>query len=167
MKISMKGIYALEAMIEMASKGTKQCISIREISEKRNCSIKYLEQIFKELKLANLISSTRGKTGGYQIAKPITEITSKDIILAVEGKLDPVLCLSQTCPRESQCKTLPITIDVKVPYTITGPAIRNIFADIPKTIPSFLNSIAGETTEFAKPVMGTMVPAPQYFPSFS
>ena len=38
---------------------------------------------------------------------------------------------------------------------------------MPNTIPSFLNSIAGETTELAKPVIGTIVPAPQNFPSFS
>ena len=47
-----------------------------------------------------------------------------------------------------------------VPNTITGPAITNIFAHIPKTIPSFLNSIAGLVIEFEKPVIGIIVPAP-------
>lgn len=108
MKISTKGVYALEAMIELASKGEDKCVSVREIAERRSCSIKYLEQIFKSLKTAGIIKSTRGKEGGYQIAKSTTEITSKDIILAVEGKLDPVLCLSQECPRASKCKTQPI-----------------------------------------------------------
>ena len=49
-----------------------------------------------------------------------------------------------------------------VPKTITGPAITNIFAHIPKTIPSFLNSIAGLAIEFEKPVIGIIVPAPAY-----
>ena len=43
MKISTKGIYALEAMIELASRNTA-CVSIRDIADARNCSVKYLEQ---------------------------------------------------------------------------------------------------------------------------
>ena len=98
MKISTKGIYALEAMIELASRNTA-CVSIRDIADARNCSVKYLEQIFKQLKKAQLLISIRGKDGGYQIAKDPEEITAKDIILAVEEKLDPVVCLSHTCTR--------------------------------------------------------------------
>ena len=84
MKISTKGIYALEAMIELASRNTA-CVSIRDIADARNCSVKYLEQIFKQLK-----------------------ITAKDIILAVEEKLDPVVCLSHTCTRSGICRTQPV-----------------------------------------------------------
>ena len=81
MKISTKGIYALEAMIELASRNTA-CVSIRDIADARNCSVKYLEQIFKQLKKAQLLISIRGKDGGYQIAKDPEEITAKDIILS-------------------------------------------------------------------------------------
>ena len=47
-----------------------------------------------------------------------------------------------------------------MPYTSTGPAIMNILAPKPVTRPSLLNSMAGEATALAKPVMGTSVPAP-------
>lgn len=47
-----------------------------------------------------------------------------------------------------------------MPNTSTGPAILNIFAPMPNTCPSVLNSIAGDTMEFANPVIGTSVPAP-------
>ena len=107
MKISTKGIYALEAMIELASRNTA-CVSIRDIAAARNCSVKYLEQIFKQLKKAQLLKSIRGKDGGYQIAKDPEEITAKDIILAVEEKLDPVVCLSHTCTRSGICRTQPV-----------------------------------------------------------
>lgn len=107
MKISTKGIYALEAMIELASRNTA-CVSIRDIADARNCSVKYLEQIFKQLKKAQLLISIRGKDGGYQIAKDPEEITAKDIILAVEEKLDPVVCLSHTCTRSDICRTQPV-----------------------------------------------------------
>ena len=46
---------------------------------------------------------------------------------------------------------------------MTGPAIVNILAAMPVTKPSALNSMAGETTAFAKPVIGTIVPAPAIF----
>ena len=46
---------------------------------------------------------------------------------------------------------------------MTGPAIVNILAAMPVTKPSALNSIAGETTALAKPVIGTIVPAPAIF----
>ena len=107
MKISTKGIYALEAMIELASRNTA-CVSIRDIADARNCSVKYLEQIFKQLKKAQLLISIRGKDGGYQIAKDPEEITAKDIILAVEEKLDPVVCLYHTCTRSGICRTQPV-----------------------------------------------------------
>ena len=107
MKISTKGIYALEARIELASRNTA-CVSIRDIAAARNCSVKYLEQIFKQLKKAQLLISIRGKDGGYQIAKDPEEITAKDIILAVEEKLDPVVCLSHTCTRSGICRTQPV-----------------------------------------------------------
>lgn len=108
MKISTKGIYALEAMIELNSSGPDQCISIREIAERRNCSTKYLEQIFKMLKKEGLLKSLRGKDGGYQLNASSSKITAKDIIMAVEKKLDPVMCLSQSCVRSEFCKTQPI-----------------------------------------------------------
>ena len=107
MIISTKGIYALEAMIELASRN-ETCVSIRDIADARNCSVKYLEQIFKQLKKAQLLTSIRGKEGGYQIAKNPDEITAKDIILAVEEKLDPVVCLSHTCTRSGICRTQPV-----------------------------------------------------------
>ena len=44
--------------------------------------------------------------------------------------------------------------DEPIPYTSTGPAMVNIFAATPKTNPSFLNSIAGDTTALANPVIG-------------
>ena len=49
---------------------------------------------------------------------------------------------------------------------MTGPAMPKILAPTPVTQPSALNSIAGLTTEFANPVMGTSVPAPALAASY-
>ena len=61
---------------------------------------------------------------------------------------------------------MPAKTEVRIPYAITGPAIVNIFAPTPITIPSVFASIAGDATEFANPVIGTIVPAPACFASF-
>ena len=55
-------------------------------------------------------------------------------------------------------------MDDETPYTNTGPAILNKLAPTPITYPSFLNSMAGDTIEFAKPVIGIIDPAPANFP---
>lgn len=54
--------------------------------------------------------------------------------------------------------------DVEIPNTNTGPATVNIFPPTPITYPSDLYSIAGDTIEFANPVIGTSEPAPANFP---
>lgn len=59
--------------------------------------------------------------------------------------------------------TNPARTDAVIPYTNTGPAITNIFEARPRTKPSLLNSIAGETIAFENPVIGTIVPAPANF----
>lgn len=60
--------------------------------------------------------------------------------------------------------TIPTKIEADIPYTSTGPATVNIFAPTPITYPSDLYSIAGDTIEFANPVIGTRVPPPANFP---
>lgn len=77
-----------------------------------SCCQKLLGEIsgtdFQTIEKAQLLISIRGKDGGYQIAKDPEEITAKDIILAVEEKLDPVVCLSHTCTRSGICRTQPV-----------------------------------------------------------
>ena len=113
MKISTKGRYALEAMIELASYPEAQYVSIREIAQKRQCSIKYLEQLFQPLKKQGILASTRGKDGGYCLAKCAEDITARDIIMAVEGALEPVGCITKPCPRDHTCKAKPIWIGLQ------------------------------------------------------
>ena len=59
---------------------------------------------------------------------------------------------------------IPIITEDDIPKTSTGPATVNILAPTPIIYPSDLYSIAGETIEFAKPVIGTRVPAPANLP---
>ncbi len=80
----------------------------KDISDKQRISLKYLEQIVTPLAKAGLVSSVRGAQGGYRLARPETEITSGEILRAVEGELTAIPCLASSveCPHRGQCHTL-------------------------------------------------------------
>ncbi len=109
MKISSKGRYALRMMIEIAQSGANERVSIKDISEKQDISIKYLEQIVTYLTKSGLLISTRGPKGGYSLTKPPEQYTAGEILRAIEGNLAPVACLDtdiNQCERFGICPTI-------------------------------------------------------------
>lgn len=109
MKLSTKGRYGLRALIDLALYSEEEAISIQSIAMRQNISISYLEQLFSKLKKANLVTSVRGATGGYLLAKPATEISVGDILRALEGNLDAVTCAgnqeNNSCEGADLCVT--------------------------------------------------------------
>ena len=87
MKFSTRDRYALRLMVELANR-PNDLIPLKEISDKQRISLKYLEQIVTPLAKAGLVSSVRGAQGGYRLARPAEEITSGEILRAVEGGAD-------------------------------------------------------------------------------
>ena len=77
---------------------TGAALSLRDIAERQHISLDYLEQIVPALKSAGLIKARRGAQGGYLLAKPAAEITVFDALVALEGPLDPMMCLSAGVP---------------------------------------------------------------------
>ena len=65
-------------------------IQIKDISKSTNIPHTYLEQIFMELKKADLIYSTRGPRGGYSISSGSKEILIKDIIIVLDGEISTI-----------------------------------------------------------------------------
>ncbi len=94
MKISTKGVYAIEAMTDLARYSTQEVESLKNIAERRQLSEKYLEQIIRALKKKDLVVSIRGAGGGYQLSKSPKDITVLQILDAVEKSLMPIECLS-------------------------------------------------------------------------
>ena len=88
MRISVKGRYAIAAVINMAQQyDTGEHITVISISEKLGISKIYLEQVFSLLKKGEIVSSTKGAQGGYQLTRKPTQITVLDILQAVEVSL--------------------------------------------------------------------------------
>ena len=111
MKISTKGRYALRIMVDLAQHDTREYIPLKEISERQDISIKYLETIISHLNKAGFVESARGKGGGHRLAKPAQQFTVGSVLELVEGTLAPVSCLetdTNHCERASTCCTLPM-----------------------------------------------------------
>lgn len=111
MKVSTKGRYALRVMIDLAQHSEDGFISLKEIADRQEISMKYLEMIVGILNRADFVISLRGKSGGYKIAKAANEYTVGSILKATEGNLAPVSCLEcavNQCERADNCITLPM-----------------------------------------------------------
>ena len=89
MKISQKGLYALQAMMMLARHHNQGAIRIRDIAYEEELPEKFLELILLELKNARLVESVRGAKGGYQLRRSPAEIHLSEIIRLIDGPLAP------------------------------------------------------------------------------
>jgi Rrf2 family protein len=88
MKVSSKGRYALASMILLAQNAADgSALSVIGIAGRLNISKIYLEQVFALLRRGGLVSSIKGPQGGYQLARPATEINASDILAVTENAI--------------------------------------------------------------------------------
>ena len=107
MKITTKGRYALLIMSDIA-KNENEYISLNEISNKENISVKYLEKIMAILRKAKFVESSRGAEGGYKLTRKPEEYTIAEILTVAEGNMAPVKCvIDDNCPSKDSCKSYP------------------------------------------------------------
>ena len=90
MKISQKGLYALQAMMMLARSYNQGAIRIRDIAYEEGLPEKFLEMILLELKNAHIVESVRGAKGGYKLRNPPSEIHLSEIIRLIDGSLAPL-----------------------------------------------------------------------------
>jgi Rrf2 family protein len=89
MKISQKGLYALQAMMMLARHYNQGAIRIRDIAYEEELPEKFLELILLELKNARIVESVRGAKGGYQLRRAPADIHLSEIIRLIDGPLAP------------------------------------------------------------------------------
>lgn len=107
MNVSTKSEYGLRALIYLAGHGEGRLVPAREIAEKWNVPVKYLEQILKSLKEAGVIAGHVGVGGGYRLTRPASMITAGEIIRILDGRIAPMGCVSSydydPCEFEPSC----------------------------------------------------------------
>lgn len=87
MKISTRGRYGLYFMLALAKNYQEKKRSVKSVAEERGISDLYLEQIVASLKKENLVKSTRGAYGGYELNFPPDEITIAKIFRSLEENI--------------------------------------------------------------------------------
>ena len=107
LKVSQKLEYAMRAMIELAQhRDDDMLVSARQIAERQQVPLRFLEQQLGALSRAGLVESFRGAGGGCRIARDPATITVAEIADAIEGQIYPVFCLEpsdHTCFADSRC----------------------------------------------------------------
>ena len=131
MRISTKGIYAIEAMTDLAIYAGDNVESIKNIATRRQLSEKYLEQIVTALRRSKLIISTRGAGGGYRLAKSPESITVFEILEAVENNMTFLDCLEDDADCgmcAEKCSTRPVwnTMWLKILEVLEGVTLADI-----------------------------------------
>ena len=131
MKLSLRGEYALRALLVLGLEYDLSVISIQAISRQQNIPKRFLEQILNDLKSAGLVQSRRGVAGGYRLARPPQEISLASVIRHIEGALAPVSCVSQrfyekcSCPDESRCAIRSVMKEVRDAVVKVAERIRS------------------------------------------
>src|ERR1017187_3399410 len=119
MKLSVRGEYALRALLVLGLNYDQPPVRIQTISDHQNIPKRFLEQILNDLKSAGVVKSKRGATGGYRLARQPGEIPLATIVRHIEGALAPVSCVSErfyekcSCPDESRCPIRSVMKEVR------------------------------------------------------
>jgi Rrf2 family protein len=92
--ISQKTRYALRSLLYLAESGDGDPVQLSAIAETQQVPRKYLELIMLDLKKAGIVTSVRGPSGGYRLARAPEEISFGEIIRSLEGPIALVPCAS-------------------------------------------------------------------------
>ena len=108
---STRGRYALRIMLDLAEHRNGGFIPLRDVAERQEISLKYIERIMASLSRDGLVEGMHGKGGGYRLVKDPADVSALDVLRSAEGELAPVACLecgARPCPRAADCRTLPM-----------------------------------------------------------
>ena len=108
MRLTTKGRYGVRAVLNLAASYANRPISIKTIAADEGISPEFLEQIFFKLKKSGIISSVRGPGGGFLLSRKPSEVSIKDILVAVGEPTFPTPCSDpddpERCSRRTGCR---------------------------------------------------------------
>lgn len=142
LSVSTRGRYGLRLMVELAMSWGRGVTLLKDVSRAEDISEKYLGQIIIPLRSAGLVISQRGSHGGYTLARSPREITVKDVVEAIEGKVCPAPCVEDPgeCSRAAAC--------------VASLVWRKLGRDIEKSMASFtLADLARQAKELGAPAV--------------
>ena len=105
MKLSTRGRYATRALLDLALHQGEEPVLLKDIAQRQQISLRYLEHLISPLIAAGIVLSTRGPRGGVSLARPPKEIRLSEVIQLLEGSIAPVECVNnpEICKRSKSC----------------------------------------------------------------
>src|SRR3954468_12284599 len=103
MTFSSKAEYGVRLMVELGRQEGDQPTSLKSISEAEGLPLSYLEHVVAPRPKAGVGGASRGAHGGYWLARPASEITMDEVVLALEGAIAPMECFVNFNPERVAC----------------------------------------------------------------
>jgi Rrf2 family cysteine metabolism transcriptional repressor len=134
MMFSTRSEYGVRVMIQLGRRHGAGPVALAEVAESEALPLAYLEQLVARLRKAELVSSTRGAHGGYELARDPAEIRMGEILRALEGPIAPMMCASDDpehatlCDRSARCSVN--VLWVRVRDAVTGALDGMTLADL-------------------------------------
>lgn len=115
MRLSTKGQYGTRALLDLALHRDEEPVPLKDIAQRQQISLQYLEHLITPLITAGIVRSTRGARGGVCLARPPQEVRLSEIIQLLEGSIAPVECVNnpKTCARSELCVTRDVWGELK------------------------------------------------------
>ena len=115
MKLSTRGRYGTRALLDLALHNEKEPTLLKDIAQRQQISLQYLEHLIAPLIAGGIVRSTRGARGGVSLAKSPEQIRLSEVVQLLEGSMAPVECVNnpEVCTRSKSCVTRDIWGELK------------------------------------------------------
>jgi len=114
-KLSTRVRYGTRALLELALHWGEEPVLLKDVAQRQQIPLPYLEHLIGPLVQAGIVKSTRGIRGGVSLLKPPGEVILSEVIQLLEGSIAPLGCVDnpETCPHSDLCVTRDIWNEVK------------------------------------------------------
>jgi Rrf2 family protein len=106
MMFSTRSEYGVRVMVQLGRRHGAGPVSLAEVAESEQLPLAYLEQLVARLRKAELVTSTRGAHGGYELSRAPKAITMAEVVHALEGTVVPMECLTDPVTTRVMCNHL-------------------------------------------------------------
>lgn len=131
MQLTRAADYAVRVMVHLATLPDEERMLLPDLAQATGAPESFLSKVLQTLTRAQLVSSRRGKGGGFAILTSGREATMRQVIEAIDGPIRLNVCLNggKDCERKSWCPAHPVwaraqraMVDVLMSVTVSAMA---------------------------------------------
>jgi len=108
--ISTRSRYGLRFLVELAQRNNEGPVDLGSIAEHQQIPDTYLAKLAVPMRDAGIVRSARVAKGGYELARPPSQISVQNVVEVLEGRSSLLECTDhpESCARSADCPTLPV-----------------------------------------------------------